>query len=368
MFLLFLIGIKITADSKQAKEIIKNSSKVPAFLLLHSPYCGFCKQIRPTWQDLMNKYENETGVVIGEVDCIENKICHEICNITGYPSFCTYLRGKSTNLRPARNMENFINITENLLKADLSLPCSAQYPYEFKQKYPSFIFSSNSPPRQQCKFINDVSKRFKGMNDQFYFSVSEKRTLKALISANTVVEYFGDFSTTSTNDFISEYRITSLGDWELTEAVSTRRKFMILIYNKYSTLNSFRPIFETHESSILCAKMPYNAFHNIYPDMIINTPTLAIGDKDTKTFHIINEVNDEESLKKILENVENGIYDKATNVNLTALYQHAQQKVNERKGKKRDKIVLLLLVALAVLIVAAILLTYILRSTTQKIE
>mmetsp|Transcript_10708 Transcript_10708/g.10587 ORF Transcript_10708/g.10587 Transcript_10708/m.10587 type:complete len:92 (+) Transcript_10708:21-296(+) len=42
------------------------------FIKFYAPWCGHCKRLKPTWEELANEAYG-TGVNIGSLDCTENR-------------------------------------------------------------------------------------------------------------------------------------------------------------------------------------------------------------------------------------------------------------------------------------------------------
>ncbi|XP_066252341.1 thioredoxin domain-containing protein 5 homolog [Euwallacea similis] len=85
------------------------------FVDFYSPWCGHCKRLAPTWEQLGKKYQNEGVVKIGKVDCTvpDNR---EFCNeqeIDGFPSLFLYKDGQKISEyngnRDLDDLSEFVN-------------------------------------------------------------------------------------------------------------------------------------------------------------------------------------------------------------------------------------------------------------------
>ncbi|XP_014281802.1 thioredoxin domain-containing protein 5 homolog [Halyomorpha halys] len=69
------------------------------FVKYFAPWCGHCKRLAPTWQDLGNKFEAEDKVQIAEVDCTreDNRQLCDDQEIGGFPTLVLYKSGKKVD-------------------------------------------------------------------------------------------------------------------------------------------------------------------------------------------------------------------------------------------------------------------------------
>jgi len=90
----------------------------PHFVMFFAPWCGHCKRLAPTWQDLSSKYndkdEEDQDVLIGKVDCtVEPSLC-SAQDVTGYPTLKFFKSGTDSGVkyrgqRDLSSLVKFIN-------------------------------------------------------------------------------------------------------------------------------------------------------------------------------------------------------------------------------------------------------------------
>lgn len=102
-------------DSESFKVNVGGS--LPHFISFFAPWCGYCKRLKPVWDELAEKYNIDypnQKLVIAKIDCTsETPLCAEE-NISGYPSLIFYDVGEKKGVkyqgkRDLAGLEEFIS-------------------------------------------------------------------------------------------------------------------------------------------------------------------------------------------------------------------------------------------------------------------
>ena len=84
-------------------------SASPHFVMFFAPWCGHCKRLAPTWEELAGKMNVEKEVTIGKVDCTEQTTLCSAQDVTGYPTLKFFKSGvEYRGDRDLASLEKFI--------------------------------------------------------------------------------------------------------------------------------------------------------------------------------------------------------------------------------------------------------------------
>lgn len=105
------VVLALTSDS--FPQVIKNDI---TFVKFYAPWCGHCKRMQPTWEQLALKFVGDEKVKIAKVDCTltENRdLCSEQ-DVQGFPTIFIYKNGeKITEYNGSRSLEDMFDFVKS---------------------------------------------------------------------------------------------------------------------------------------------------------------------------------------------------------------------------------------------------------------
>ena len=91
-----------------------------SFVKFFAPWCGHCKRLAPTWDDLGKKFLSKESVQIAKVDCTV-EASKELCNeqeVDGFPTLLLYRDGKKlSEYNGSRSLDDLYEFVMNHLKS-----------------------------------------------------------------------------------------------------------------------------------------------------------------------------------------------------------------------------------------------------------
>eukprot|EP00475_Leptophrys_vorax_P045139 TRINITY_DN9288_c0_g4_i2.p2 TRINITY_DN9288_c0_g4~~TRINITY_DN9288_c0_g4_i2.p2 ORF type:complete len:154 (-),score=7.35 TRINITY_DN9288_c0_g4_i2:241-660(-) len=83
------------------------------FVKFFAPWCGHCKRLAPSWEELAGSAPRE--VVVAHVDCTEHKALCEDQEIRGYPTLKVFVNGKyREQYQGARDLPSLKSFVEDV--------------------------------------------------------------------------------------------------------------------------------------------------------------------------------------------------------------------------------------------------------------
>jgi len=83
------------------------------FVKFYAPWCGHCRNMAPTWEELANKYSSQSGVKIAKVDCTEERGLCSRHSVNGYPTLLLFNAGiKIAEFEESRSLDSLSAFVE----------------------------------------------------------------------------------------------------------------------------------------------------------------------------------------------------------------------------------------------------------------
>jgi protein disulfide-isomerase-like protein len=92
------------------------------FIKFYASWCGHCKKLAPTWEELSNSFEEDQGIVMAKVDAVANRDTAKRFNVKSYPTLLYIADGKLYTYKGARTVEDIKPFLISGYKQEEGLP------------------------------------------------------------------------------------------------------------------------------------------------------------------------------------------------------------------------------------------------------
>ncbi|CAG8688571.1 17851_t:CDS:10, partial [Dentiscutata erythropus] len=208
-------GTVVSLTSNNFDELTKSG---PWFVKFFAPWCGHCKNLAPTWEELGHKLQNKVNV--GKVDCtVEKDICSRF-KIQGYPTLKLIKDADDiTDYKGSRQLQSLQEFAEQAASARLVEVNLDEFDKAKKIDDVFFIYLyDENTPSKNLDIMKGLSRSF--FSIKFYSSKDPKlaSSLKVYILPALVVikdDLQKSYQTTNSVDPFDD--LTSLRNWVQSE-------------------------------------------------------------------------------------------------------------------------------------------------------
>jgi len=102
--------VKIVKGTTFEDMVTKSSKNV--FVEFYAPWCGHCKKLEPIWDELGEKFQDNSNVVIAKMDATANEIDVDGVEVQGFPTLIFFKNGKPIKYEGERELDALAKFVE----------------------------------------------------------------------------------------------------------------------------------------------------------------------------------------------------------------------------------------------------------------
>uniref|UniRef100_A0A7S0W2L5 Thioredoxin domain-containing protein n=1 Tax=Hemiselmis tepida TaxID=464990 RepID=A0A7S0W2L5_9CRYP len=92
-----------TVTASNFAEFVHKEAPV-TFVKFYAPWCGHCKKLAPTWEQLGEQFKDDASVTIAKSDCTVHKDLCSKHGVRGYPTLLVFVNGESSKYEGGRDL------------------------------------------------------------------------------------------------------------------------------------------------------------------------------------------------------------------------------------------------------------------------
>jgi lipopolysaccharide export system protein LptA len=230
LFVFCILAIKEIITESTYKSFLRKTHRTPAFILMFSSHCGHCRAIHPTWIDLMNRCQAVPDLIVGEIDCVAwREACRSLLSTTSWPTFGKFTRGRGTRILPVRTLAGFTSEAERI-RQTANRSCLT-FPSDFDDDFPVFVYqhTNASTADDACQFIAQLENTLPRAAGRIFIRAGDTPGFEVRLRRDRAIQHTGSLMNASLAPFVAEWGMESFGDWELEQAFTSRRRFLLFI-------------------------------------------------------------------------------------------------------------------------------------------